>query len=94
MKNLFLLEIDYTTCGQRLSHLQGCLDEWFYKWQSNGWRNTKGLPVKNRELIEAALDLRDDLESRKSTVHILKIPRAENQEADELAKDACQGLFV
>ena len=33
----------------------GCLTTWCYNWQRNGWVNSKGQPVANKELIQAIL---------------------------------------
>ena len=35
----------------------GCLTKWYPSWNKNGWKNSKGQPVANRELIEAILKL-------------------------------------
>lgn len=34
-----------------------CLTKWAANWKRNGWRNAKGEPVKNRTVIEPALQL-------------------------------------
>lgn len=31
-----------------------CVQEWYIKWEANGWRTHKG-PVQNRDLVEAVL---------------------------------------
>lgn len=33
------------------------LNKWAVTWQRNGWLNTKGLPVSNRDLIEDIVNL-------------------------------------
>ena len=33
----------------------GCLTLWYKNWQKNGWFNSKGEPVANKELIQAIL---------------------------------------
>ena len=35
----------------------GCLTEWCYNWNKNGWINSKGETVANKELIQAILQL-------------------------------------
>ena len=34
-----------------------CLTSWSMSWKRNGWKTTKGLPVKHSDLIRCALDL-------------------------------------
>lgn len=38
----------------------GCLTQWHWGWKRNGWRTSKGEPVKNREIIEATTPLITD----------------------------------
>ena len=33
----------------------GCLTDWYPNWVRNGWKNSQGKPVKNKELILRAL---------------------------------------
>ena len=33
----------------------GCLTEWWVKWIKNGWKNSQGDPVANKEIILAIL---------------------------------------
>lgn len=40
----------------------GCLTEWPPMWRQRGWRNAKGKPVMNRDLIEPCLELLDHAE--------------------------------
>ncbi len=35
----------------------GCLTEWWYNWEKNGWKNSKNEPVKNKDLIQSILEL-------------------------------------
>jgi ribonuclease HI len=65
----------------------GCMNEWIYKWTRNGWRNASGNEVANRELIEEASDL-DDQVKELGSVEYIWIPRAENEEADEACNRA------
>jgi ribonuclease HI len=43
-------------------------EDWFANWKRNGWRTTKGAPVKNRELWEEMLALTGGL--RTNFVHV------------------------
>jgi ribonuclease HI len=64
----------------------GCMTEWIYKWSQNGWVNAAGHPVANRDLIQEASDLDDDLR-REGRVGYTWIPREQNQEADRACND-------
>lgn len=35
----------------------GCFTQWLNNWQRNGWRNAKGNPVANKQLIELGVSL-------------------------------------
>lgn len=73
-----------------------CLTEWHIKWQRPGkchWKNAKGQPVANRELIEKCLDQMSLL--RVTFVHVKShgkdpnldpILKAWNEKVDILAK--------
>jgi ribonuclease HI len=41
----------------------GCMTKWMGKWLENGWVNTKGLEVANRDLLEEADELDDELQT-------------------------------
>lgn len=58
------------------------MTDWIYKWTRNGWVNSAGNEVANRDLIEKASDLDDEVKEL-GTVDYVWIPRAENQKADE-----------
>ncbi|KAJ6486777.1 ribonuclease H-like domain-containing protein [Mycena sanguinolenta] len=70
------------------AYIKGCFCTWIHKWKNNGWLNARGIEVINRDLIEEASDLIDQIEEN-GTVDFVKIPRDENQEADKLANEAC-----
>lgn len=63
-------------------YAHGCMTDWIYKWTRNGWVNAAGNQVANRDLIEKASDL-DDQVKELGTVDYVWIPRSENQDADE-----------
>ena len=67
-------------------YAHGCMTDWIYKWTRNGWVNAAGNQVANRDLIEQASDLEDEVKEL-GTVDYVWIPRAENQEADEAVSD-------
>lgn len=58
-----------------------CMTDWIYKWVQNGWTNSRGFEVKNRDLIEEASDL-DDRVTALGEVEYVWVPRADNVDAD------------
>ena len=58
------------------------MTEWYRKWESNGFINSLGYEVTNRDLIERALDLERDI-SEHGNVFWEWIPRSDNETADE-----------
>lgn len=36
-----------------------CVTKWYKTWRNNGWRNSNGCAVSNRDLIEKILDLKE-----------------------------------
>lgn len=63
-----------------------CMNEWIYKWCRNGWLNSRGFEVVNRDLIEWASNL-DDLVADLGSVDYVWIRREDNQAADELCRE-------
>ncbi|CAG8959573.1 hypothetical protein HYFRA_00001475 [Hymenoscyphus fraxineus] len=63
-----------------------CMNEWVYKWSSNGWINSKGNEVANRDLIQEASDLDDELKEH-GDVDYVWIPRSENYDADRFCNE-------
>lgn len=59
-----------------------CMDDWIYKWCNNGWLNTRGSEVVNRDLIERASRL-DDLVADLGSVDYIWIRREDNEAVDE-----------
>jgi ribonuclease HI len=58
-----------------------CMNDWIYKWSSNGWVNSRGEDVANQDLIREASSLDDDVKEL-GQVEYVWIPRSENEEAD------------
>lgn len=60
---------------------------WYASWQKNGWRNSKGDPVQNRDLWEALLE-----QVARHTVRFEKVKGHAgvdlNERCDELARNA------
>jgi len=44
-------------------YAKGCITDWYKKWITNGWISSKGTPVKNKELIQSILKLKDRIDS-------------------------------
>ena len=61
----------------------GCMNDWIYKWCRNGWINSAGRDVANRDLIQKASNLDDELKER-GEVKYVWISREMNEDADEL----------
>jgi ribonuclease HI len=64
-----------------------CMEEWIYKWANTGWRNSRGAPVANRDLLEEASEL-DDRLREEGRVKYIWIPRGENEVADRFCNEA------
>ena len=64
----------------------GCMMEWYAKWQENGFINSHGYEVANRDLIEEALDKERDIKDH-GNVYWEWIPRSDNTIADEAVND-------
>ncbi|MCJ1458743.1 hypothetical protein MMC28_009117 [Mycoblastus sanguinarius] len=62
-------------------YAHGCMTDWIYKWTRNGWINSAGRPVANKDLIEKASDL-DDRVKELGEVEYKWVARAGNQAAD------------
>ncbi|KAF7350542.1 Ribonuclease H1 [Mycena venus] len=66
----------------------GCLRDWIDKWRNNGWYNNRGLEVANRDLIEKASGMIDEI-NYNGRVDFVWVRRELNGNADRLAKEAC-----
>ena len=60
---------------------------WIYKWANNGWINSTGDEVANRDLIEQASDL-DDRLKEEGDVEYIWISREKNHLADSYCNKA------
>lgn len=69
------------------AYVINCLnDKWYVKWNSNGWKNSKGEPVKNREAWERVLSAMEGIPI--TFYHILRSTAKYNKVVDEMAKKA------
>ena len=41
-------------------YVEGCVNVWRDKWESNGWINSKNRPVENQEIIQRLCELADE----------------------------------
>lgn len=62
------------------------MTDWSYKWRNNGWINSAGNEVANRDLVEEAIGLENEID-RNGSVRFRWIPRDENQIADRAVND-------
>ncbi|KAL7621057.1 hypothetical protein AAE478_008369 [Parahypoxylon ruwenzoriense] len=65
----------------------GCMTEWVYKWANNGWINSNGNKVANRDLIKEASDLDDEVKKLGSVKYIW-VPREQNTNAHDCCDEA------
>jgi len=64
-----------------------CMNNWIYKWTRNGWTNSAGYQVANRDLIQHASEL-DDRLKEEGDVEYVWIPREQNELADRYCNEA------
>ena len=64
----------------------GCMTDWSFKWRGNGWINSAGNEVANRDLIEKAVDLENAIDEN-GHVSYAWISRSENQDADDAVNE-------
>lgn len=69
------------------AYVINCLnDKWYLKWLSNGWKNSKGKPVENREAWEKLLMAIDGLSI--TFFHVKRNTTRYIRVVDEMAKRA------
>ncbi|EZG55473.1 ribonuclease H [Gregarina niphandrodes] len=69
-----------------------CLTVWIRGWVKNGWRNSKGEPVANSDLIQDASNLLAQLGKRMTLHHVRgHVNDPNNDEADRLARLGASG---
>jgi ribonuclease HI len=70
----------------------GCMTEWRDRWIRNGWKNSSGYEVANRDLIDHASELEATVRGL-GAIQYIWIPRSENQEADSACNDAMDDMY-
>ena len=84
------LDIDKVEINTDSEYLRRGITEWIHGWKRNGWKAANGKPVKNQDLWK-------ELDSLSSllTIEWKWVPAhsgvAENEEVDQLAKQAIEG---
>jgi len=63
-----------------------CMTIWKARWQSNGFTDSHGRLITNRDLMRKAYELQQDLEILHGRVEFVWIPKSQNQMADAQAK--------
>ncbi|KAI0431403.1 ribonuclease H-like domain-containing protein [Xylaria sp. FL1042] len=71
----------------------GCMDSWLNGWRQNEWRNSAGNEIVNRDLIEQAADL-DDQVRRVGSVDYIWIPRSENRVAARICNEKLEEMDI
>ena len=73
------------------TYVIGCFTSWFHRWIQNGWRNYKGKPVENQDLIKLGLTLN----AHKATFVHVKAHSGilYNEMADQYAKVSTTSLM-
>lgn len=73
------------------SYTLNCVSKWVHSWEKNGWKTSKGEPVKNKNLIIQLYNLlkEHEVEMVKVKAHS-GIPL--NERADELAKKGMKSV--
>ena len=67
------------------------MNDYIYKWYSNGWVNSRGLPVANQDLIMQAWNLDDEVKTL-GNVRYTWIPKSANKDADWYCKEVLDKL--
>lgn len=73
-------------------YVLNAVTKWHHGWRRNGWRNSSGQPVANRELLEAVLALLDNRRAARLSTDLVWVRghngSFRNENADTLARDA------
>ena len=67
------------------AYVVNCMNNWQYKWFRNGFINSKGGPVANKDDIIVLSEISDQIDTE-----FVHIPRERNTQADALARYGAQ----
>ena len=67
------------------SYLVSAMDDWIWKWETNGWKTVTGEPVVNRKFLRLIQKRLINLENRGASIKFWLVPREHNEWADALA---------
>lgn len=65
------------------TYVIGCMTKWMHKWTRNGWMTSKQTRVANRDLLETAIHLQNQV-LKLGKVRYTKVTRAQVQDVDDL----------
>ena len=68
-------------------YIVGGINEWIADWRNNGWQTKSGTPVQNKNLWNTLSGEKERLEKQGCKVDFSYIPREDNNEADNIARD-------
>ena len=86
------------------TYLINSVTKWYMKWEKNGWKNSKGNDVENKELIQLLINIKSDfiiifkhIKSHQNEPSNKKTPEYlhwyGNFMADKLATNACKNYI-
>jgi ribonuclease HI len=73
------------------AYLVNSITDYIFRWKRNGWINSAGNAVANRDLFEILDQWLNDSAYHEVFIYFWKVDRSENEEADRLANLALQG---
>lgn len=69
-----------------------CITKWSKNWKKNGWKNAKGEPIKNKELIMEIVELYEKIDNPPKFQHVFSHTK-EPSEKDTLAYKLWYGNY-
>jgi ribonuclease HI len=80
--------IDEVVIKTDSAYLVNGMTDWIVKWRNNGYLNARGLPLCNQDLIKELDYLCDEIDELGVQACFWQVPRSQNEDADELAREA------
>jgi ribonuclease HI len=90
-KNLHLVADHKLIVMTDSAYLVNSISKHIFTWVNNGFRNSRGIPVGNRQAFETLHSLIKVIEETGLEVQFRLVPRGKNQDADRLADWALDG---